>query len=110
MDNEQSPPVSPAGKPSEGNTDVQKTGGIISISGVSPDKELIKLNIAYSVLKYVIFGTGIIMSLSLAADVFLAGTIYTGQAPDIVDHVSRIGGLTIPLISFILGHILGKSH
>jgi hypothetical protein len=76
----------------------------------NPDKELIKINIAYRVLKYVIFGTGIIILMVFAADVFLSMPVFTGQAPDIVDHVYRIGGLTIPLISFILGHIFGKSQ
>jgi hypothetical protein len=74
----------------------------------NPDKDLFRLKIANDALKYVIFGTGIIMLLTLAADVFLAGP--TGQVPDIADHVSRVGGLTIPLISFILGHIFGKSQ
>jgi hypothetical protein len=110
MGDEQASPIPPAGKPLDGNTDVQRARSLTSVPGVSPDKELIKLNIAFSVLKYVIFGTGIIMLASLAADIFLARTVFTGQAPDIVDHVSRIGALTIPLVSFILGHIFGKSQ
>jgi hypothetical protein len=73
-------------------------------------KELIRMNIASETLKYVIFGTGIIIGIILAIDVILVFNKTAGQAPDIVDHVVRIGGLTIPLISFILGHIFGKSQ
>lgn len=89
---------------------VEKPYDCNSNASTNPDKELIKINIAYSVLKYVIFGTGIIILMVFAADIFLSLPIFTGQAPDIVDHVYRIGGLTIPLISFILGHIFGKSQ
>jgi hypothetical protein len=67
------------------------------------------MNKAYAILKYVIFGTGIIILLTIAANVVLAlAIIFPGQISDIADHVARIGGLTITLISLILGYIFGK--
>jgi hypothetical protein len=76
--------------------------------GTNPDKELVRIGMAYKILKYVIFGTGIIILMILVTDIIVLRL--TGATPDIADQIIKTCGLTVPLISFILGHIFGKSQ